>query len=86
MEVGGSTDTTGKHTDAPYRETWLPVELEWTSNRFVQHEALEHDEPLIDRSKRTLQYWVENAADAAAQQTGDTDYRRVSTHDLRLLQ
>lgn len=40
-------------------------------------------DPIVDRSKRTLQNWVEDAAARAAEETGDDDYRRVSTHDLR---
>ncbi|WP_369680772.1 tyrosine-type recombinase/integrase [Halorubellus sp. JP-L1] len=40
-------------------------------------------DPIVDRSKRTLQNWVDAAAAQAADETGDDDYRRVSTHDLR---
>lgn len=83
LEVVGGKDTTGEHVDGKHRETWLPVELERTVNRYVQHEEIEHDEPLIDRAKRTVQYWVENAAQSAADETGDEDYQRVASHDLR---
>lgn len=83
MEVIRGKDTTGEHVDGKHRETWLPVELERTINRYVQHESIKRDEPLIDRSKRTVQYWVEHAADDAVEATGDEDYRRVTSHDLR---
>ena len=68
----------GKH-----RETWLPVDLERDIHRYVKNEAIAPDDPLIDRSKRTLQYWVENTAATVADETGNDDYRRVTSHDLR---
>jgi hypothetical protein len=52
-------------------------------NRYTQqHDLADHDPP-VDASKRTVQCWVEDAAAAAAEETGDDHYRRVSTHDLR---
>ncbi|WP_330633573.1 site-specific integrase [Halocatena halophila] len=83
LEVVGGKDTSGEYQEGKHRETWVPVELERTINRYMQHEGITHDEPIIDRSKRTLQYWVEQAAEQAAEDTGDDDYLRVSTHDLR---
>ncbi len=56
LEVVGGKDTTGEYLDGKHRETWLPVELERTINRYIQHEDIKRDEPLIDRSKRTLQH------------------------------
>lgn len=83
LEVVGGKDTTGEYVDGKHRETWLPVGLERDINRFVQSEGIDRDAPLIDRSKRTLLYWVEQAAERAADVTENTDYRRVSSHDLR---
>jgi len=37
----------------------------------------------VPKAKRTVQYWVEQTAEKAAEETGDDDYRRISTHDLR---
>ncbi|WP_121820529.1 tyrosine-type recombinase/integrase [Halostella salina] len=83
LEVVGGKDTTGEYEGGKHRETWLPVEFEAVINRYVQERGLADDEALIDRSKRTVQYWVEEAAADAAAATGDDDYRRLSTHDLR---
>ena len=83
LEVVGGKDTTGEFQGGKHRETWLPVDVEAVINRYVQAEEIAREELLIDRSKRTVQNWVEKAADAAAEATGDPDYRRVSTHDLR---
>lgn len=83
LKVVGGKDTTGEYQGGKYRETWMPRELEALINRYVQQAGLEAHEPLIDRTKRTVQNWVDDAAATAADATGDTDYTRVSTHDLR---
>jgi len=83
LEVVGGKDTTGEYEDGKHRETWLPRDVEATINRFVQEAELSNDDLLVPRSKRTVQYWVEEACDKAANETGDGNYRRISTHDLR---
>jgi integrase len=83
LEVVGGKDTTGEYAEGKQRETWLPRAFERTINRYVQENDLADDDPLVDRKKRAIQYWVEDAAEVAAAETGDEDYRRVSSHDLR---
>ena len=83
LEVVGGKDTSGSYSGGKHRETWLPVDLERDINRYVQSAEIARDEPLIDRTKRTLQFWVEHAAEETAEETGDDDYRRVTSHDLR---
>jgi integrase len=83
LEIVGGKDTTGEYDGGKHRETWLPRDVEATINRYVQEAEIGRAESLIGRSKRTVQYWVEDAAAAAAAETGDSDYGRVSTHDLR---
>ncbi|WP_435362766.1 tyrosine-type recombinase/integrase [Haloarchaeobius sp. DYHT-AS-18] len=83
LEVVSGKDTTGEYAGGKHRETWLPRELEALVNRYCQQHDVDEDEPLIDRGKRTVQYWVEQAAEVAAEETGDEDYLRISTHDLR---
>jgi integrase len=85
LEVVAGKDTTGDYEGGKHRETWLPRDLEAHINRLAQGDTLgvADDEPLVDRTKRTLQNWVADAAARAAEETGDDDYRRVSTHDLR---
>ena len=41
------------------------------------------DEPIIDRSTRTLRRWVTNTADLLAEETGDERWSFLSFHDLR---
>lgn len=83
LEVVSGKDTTGEYSGGKHRETWLPVDLESTIHRYVVEENLEDDEPLIPRAKRTVEQWVSDIAGRAALETGDTDYERVSSHDLR---
>jgi len=83
LEVVGGKDSTGEYDAGKQRETWLPRDIEATINRYVQETGIKSDELLVPRAKRTVQYWVENAGGAAVKETGDTDYRRISTHDLR---
>lgn len=83
LEVVGGKDTTGEYAEGKHRETWLPVDVESQIHRYIQSAEIADDQPLVDRAKRTVQYWVEQAAATAAEETGDDDYRRVSTHDLR---
>jgi integrase len=85
LEVRSGKDTTGEYDAGKQRETWLPIDLEAHINRVVQADVNEigPEDTVVDRSTRTLQDWVDRAAAQAAEETGDDDYRRVSSHDLR---
>jgi len=83
LEVVGGKDTTGEYDQGKHRETWLPIEVESLINRYIQSEGIDRDESLVDVSKRSVQNWVEWAAGDAAEEMGDSDYERVSSHDLR---
>ena len=83
LEVVAGKDTTGEFEGGKHREAWLPASVESLINRYQQAEDLADDDRLLDRTTRTLQNWVGDAGDLAASATGDEDYRRVSTHDLR---
>lgn len=83
LEVVAGKDTTGEYEHGKHRETWMPRDVEVLVNRYQQEHDLALDEPLIDRAKRTVQDWVDRAAETAAEETGDSDYPRVSSHDLR---
>jgi len=85
LEVVCGKDTTGKYDGGKHRETWLPRDLEAHMNRLIQGDTLgvTENDSIVDRTKRTIQNWVSEACDRVAEETGDEDYRRVSTHDLR---
>lgn len=83
LEVVSGKDTTGEYTKGKHRETWLPREFEAQINRYIQEKSIDDDQQLVDKAKRTVQDWVDRAAEAAADATDDLDYKRVSSHDLR---
>jgi integrase len=83
LRVRRGKDTTGEYDGGKYRETWLPPDLERDLYRYYDERALDEQDPFVDREKRTVQYWVEQAAGRAAEETGDSDFEKVSTHDLR---
>jgi len=83
LEVVAGKDTTGSYRGGKHRETWLPREFEAQINRYTQEKDIDDGQPLVDKAKRTVQDWVDRAADCAASDTGDSDYRRISSHDLR---
>lgn len=82
LKVVGGKDITGEY-EGKYRETWLPRDVEATINRYIQQAGIDDEDRLVPKAKRTVQYWVEQTAEKAAEETGDDDYRRISTHDLR---
>jgi integrase len=82
VEAVAGKDTSGEYECVKHQETWLPRNLETRINRLVQ-DAVGKDELVVDSSKHTIQNWVERACDRVAEETGDDEYRRVSTHDLR---
>lgn len=83
LEVVAGKDTTGEYDDGKQRRTWVPRDLEVQINRYNQEADLKDDDRLVNRKKRSVQNWVSRAADAAAEETSDPDYRRISSHDLR---
>ncbi|USZ71258.1 site-specific integrase [Natronosalvus halobius] len=83
LRVRHGKDSTGEKLGGKYRETWLPDDLEMRLYKFKEENDLEHDEPLVQVSRRTLNNWVSYAGNDAANQYNDEDYHKVSTHDLR---
>ena len=83
LEVTSGKDTSGDYSGGKQRETWLPADFESAIHRYTQEKGISDDEPLVPNPKRTIQSWVDRAAEQAAEDTGDSDYKRVSSHDLR---
>ncbi|WP_202979393.1 site-specific integrase [Natrinema versiforme] len=83
LRVVHGKDTTGELDEGKFRETWLPDGLERWLYRYKSENELNEDEELITVTRRTLNNWVDYAAEGAAEETGDDDYRKLSSHDLR---
>jgi integrase len=76
-------DTTGETEDGKYREPFLPPEVFETIAEKCVEDQIAPGDPLFSVSKRTVQKWIKNCAKAVAERTGNEDYRKISSHDLR---
>jgi len=65
------------------RDAYLPEHVESELLRYANVEGIGHDEELIDLSDRSIQRRVKKTAETVAEETGDSDWRNVSSHDLR---
>ena len=83
LTVHKGKDTTGDYDGGKHREAWIPDALETDIYRYVQERHIESDELLFPVTDRTVKNWVKRAAQNTASRTGDTDYKKVSSHDLR---
>lgn len=76
-------DTKDRDTDGKHRDVWVPQSLKDEIDRYTKDENIDDDRPLFPYSLRTLQNDVKQAAENAAQRTGNDDFEYVSAHDLR---
>ncbi len=65
------------------RDAFLPDNLERDLRQYQTEENIAPRDPFIDLTERGVRAVVKRTAEAAAEQTGDDDYRQVSSHDLR---
>jgi integrase len=67
-----------------FRETPMPQELATMIRTAADYGDGDADEPILSvTSTRTLRRWVGSAGEQLAEETGDTGWRELSTHDLR---
>jgi len=81
LRVPEGKDTEG--SGGKPRDAYLPESVESDLLRYANVEGVERDESLINLSDRSVQRRVKVTAEAVADQTGDTDWQKVSSHDLR---
>jgi integrase len=65
------------------RDAYLPESVESELLRFANVGGIDRDEPIIDLTPRTVQRRVSKTAKAVAKKTGDPDWKKLSSHDLR---
>ena len=65
------------------RDAYLPRDVEGDIHRFQNAQEIAPSDPLIDLSERGVRAVVKRTAERATDETGDEDYRYVSSHDLR---
>ena len=67
----------------PPRDVYLPDDVERSLQQFANAENIAPREPFVDLSGRGVRAAVKRTAEAAADETGENDFRHVSSHDLR---
>lgn len=82
LRVPRGKDTSG--TGGKARDTFLPRELESRLHRYADELELDADEAYFPYSARWVQQRVSLAASNAFEETGDEDWQKVSSHDLRV--
>ena len=81
IRVPEGKDTTGG--GGKPRDAYLPGDVERDLHQFQGAEDVGRHEPYIDLTERGVRAVVKRAAERAAEETGDSDFRHVSSHDLR---
>ena len=66
-----------------YREIPCPGDLKTTIRVYARERDAGATTPLVDRSARTLQRWVNAAAEELHDETGDVGWLDLGPHDLR---
>jgi len=81
LRVPEGKDTSG--SGGKPRDAYLPDEVERSLQQFANAENIAPREPFVDLSGRGVRAAVKRTAEAAADETGEADFRHVSSHDLR---
>jgi len=81
LRVRSGKDTTGG--GGKPRDAYLPDGVERDLQRYQNEHNIAPKDPYIDLSQPGVRAVVRRTAARAAEATGDDDFRKVSTHDLR---
>jgi integrase len=81
LRVEAGKDTSGN--GGKPRDAYLPDSVERDLQRYQNEHNIAPKDPCIDLKQPGVRAVVRRTADRAADATGDEDFRKVSTHDLR---
>jgi integrase len=81
LHVPAGKDTTGN--GGKPRDAFLPADVERDLQRYQNAENIAPKDNFIDLTTDSVRKVVTRAADKAAEMTGDDDFEKVSSHDLR---
>jgi len=81
LRVPEGKDTTGN--GGKPRDAYLPRDVERDLHQYQSAEDIGRHEPFIELTERGVRDVVKRTAERAAEETGDEDFRHVSSHDLR---
>jgi hypothetical protein len=76
-------DSTDREAETRPRAVFIPNDIMDDVQRYVERRNIGPDDLLFPISTRTIQRDVTRSANHAATKTGDDDFRKVSSHDLR---
>ncbi|AAV47145.1 bacterio-opsin activator-like protein [Haloarcula marismortui ATCC 43049] len=81
LRVPEGKDTEG--SGGKPRDAYLPEQVESEVLRYANVEEIDRDEPIIDLTERSVQRRVKETAERVGEETGNADWQKVSSHDLR---
>lgn len=80
IEIRGKNTKGGEKTT---RDAYLPDSVKQTLDIYADERDIADDELFVNKSESTIRRWVNEAAEALADETGNDRWRHVSSHDLR---
>lgn len=83
LRVPDRKDTTGDSEGGRYGRAVLPNELKTDIDRFTRDRNIAPKDRLLGVKKRQVQRYVERTRTRTAEETGNEDWLKFSTHDLR---
>jgi integrase len=83
LRVRHGKDTSGKRDEGKYRDAFVPARVEGAAREYAMREGLDDEDPFFDVCKRTLQGYLKDVGRKAAEETGEEDWKKFSSHDLR---
>ncbi len=81
LRIPSGKDTSGN--GGKPRDAYLPADVERNLQQFQNIENIAPRESFVDLTQRGVRAAVKRTAEAAAEETGEEDFRHVSSHDLR---
>lgn len=80
IEIRGKNTKGGEKTT---RDAYLPDSVKQTLDIYADERDIGSDEPFVAKSESTVRRWVDEAAEALANESKNDRWRHVSSHDLR---
>ena len=76
-------DTTGRHGAGKERDAYLPESVERELLELQYSEGVDDDEPYFPVTPTRIRQMVDEVAQQTAEETGNDNWRKISSHDLR---
>jgi Phage integrase family. len=83
LDLDNAKDTTGEYDGGKGRTVFVPDEVERVAYEYMHEKGLHRDDPLINISKRAIQYRLEKLRESLVKETDDERWGYLSAHDFR---